>query len=607
MTFGRHLSFALALIMITTMAVIAYATTWNNSPIYDETAHIGAGYAYLTERDMRLNPEHPPLVKNLAAFPLVFLDLNFPTDTEAWQNQLNGQWDQGGNFLFEFGNNPETIVRAARAPIVLLAVLCAFLLFFWARHLYGNRVAVLAVFFFAFSPTVLAHSGLVTTDIAAAVGFLAGIAMFVKFLQKPTRKNILLTGIVFGVVQLLKFSLFLLVPFYIFLATVWLISTGQMRHIFGLGKKVFAIFGIGVGIIWIGYTWHVWDYPLERQLQDAKALTSSFRAKPIVDLELWLTEQPLTRPLGQYLLGVMMVTQRTAGGNSAYFMGEVAASGWPEYFPTVYLMKETLGFHILSLLALIIACMRIVRAKEKSWRATRAWTAENFPLFASLAFVAYYWLSSVTNPLNIGVRHVLPTFPFLYMLVSRELVIWTSHRTIVPKRPRLSDIIASLYRMLIAPIPKILLVSILCLWIFVSVILAYPHYLSYYNALAGGTRNGYYIATDSNYDWGQDLKRLSETLKNYHGTIYLDYFGGSSPNHGAQYYYLGSRYKAHYSSFGPPPSGSIFAISINQLMGNLATPVKGFPPHKPENTYSWLRDLTPIGRGGTSILIFRMP
>ena len=239
MTLTKHISTTFALVMIAIMAALAYATTWNNSPIYDETAHIGAGYSYLTKRDMRLNPEHPPLVKDLAALPLLFLDLNFPTDTDAWQNQLNGQWDQGGNFIFEFGNNPESIVRAARLPIVLFAVITALFLFFWARSMYGNKVALLATFFFAFSPTVIAHSGFVTTDIAATLGFLAGIATFVRTLQKPTRKNLVLTRIVFGLAQLLKFSLFLLVPFYVLLAVVGVVSRGELRESFSIAKRLF--------------------------------------------------------------------------------------------------------------------------------------------------------------------------------------------------------------------------------------------------------------------------------------------------------------------------------------------------------------------------------
>ncbi|MEK7649977.1 MAG: glycosyltransferase family 39 protein [Patescibacteria group bacterium] len=596
-------------ILLALMFVLALTSSWNESAIFDETAHIGAGYSYVTQGDMRLNPEHPPLVKDLAGLPLAFFDLKFPLTTNAWETAVNGQWDQGGEFIFSFGNDADLILHLSRLPIMILALLAGIFLFWWTERQFGSIAALLATFFWALSPTVIAHSRYVTTDIAASLGFLVGIAVFVWFLKKPSTRRIVVLGIVFGIAQSLKFSLFLLIPIYIILAGVWLVVNRHERikdflgSAFKLYLKIGCAFVIGAAVIWTVYLWHIWNYPQERQLRDAQTLVSTFRPQAFAKLDFWLIEHKATRPLGQYLLGVMMVTQRTAGGNSAYFWGEVSSAGWVSYFPTVYFLKETVALHIFSFLALGLACLRIRRAEKKSLEAVRVWIQKHFAVFASVFFVVFYWLSSVTNPLNIGVRHVLPTFPFIYMLTARQLAMWIAPGTVIAKNK-----LSLVYQSLIKPLPKIFFTVLLLVWMGAATVSSWPHYLSYYNELAGGTHNGWYYATDSNYDWGQDLKRLRDIARqNPNEKIYLHYFGGSAAGDAAQRYWLGDQFAPWYSSFGAPPSGSIFAISINQLAGTWAIPTKGFPSGDPKDSYPWLRDLKPFDRAGTSIFLYRMP
>ena len=599
-----------ATLLLLWLFLIAFLSSQNDSVIFDETAHIGAGYSYLTKRDMRLNPEHPPLVKDLAALPLLFQNINFPIDTDAWQNKINGQWDQGGGLLFEFGNNPDKILQSTRIPIILLAVLTGALLFLWVRGLYGVRVAMLTLFFYAFSPTVIAHSRFVTTDIAATLAFLIGIATFLRFLARPNMKRLVIAGIAFGIAQNLKYSLFLLIPIDAALLLCWLITkeSQNLREYVALALKTLGIFMIGAVVIWFVFLWHVWDYPQEREIQEMETQVGGFKPQVFVEFDRWLLERSYARPLGQYLMGVMMMTQRTAGGNSAYFFGEVSSKGWRTYFPALYIFKETLAFHILSVIALVLACSRVLRSREKSWRAISGWIQDNFALFASIFFIAFYWASSVANPLNIGVRHVLPTFPFIYLLVARELVLWTGGARSPKEFTGFFSVLRFIYKNLLEPLPRIFLVGLLLVWIMASVVLNFPYYLSYYNELAGGTLAGWKISTDSNYDWGQDLKRLGIIAKKDfpNETIYLHYFGGSSANHGAQRHWLGEQYKPWYSSFGPPPPGSIFAISINELAGTWATPVGDFPAKPVEDSYEWLRPLKPFGRAGTSIFLYRI-
>jgi hypothetical protein len=139
-------------------------------------------------------------------------------------------------------------------------------------------------------------------------------------------------------------------------------------------------------------------------------------------------------------------------------------------------------------------------------------------------------------------------------------------------------------------------------WIILSSLFTFPYYLSYYNELAGGTFFGYKIATDSNYDWGQDLKRLKNWVdKNLpaDGRVALDYFGGGNPQ-----YYLKEKFVPWHSLSAEPPAGTWFAISATFREQAFAKPVKGWTVN-PEDSYLWLKTKKPVSRAGTSIFIYK--
>jgi hypothetical protein len=144
------------------------------------------------------------------------------------------------------------------------------------------------------------------------------------------------------------------------------------------------------------------------------------------------------------------------------------------------------------------------------------------------------------------------------------------------------------------------IVLVLLLWYAGSSIRAFPHYLSYYNELAGGIENGYKYAVDSNYDWGQDLKRLKIYLDdNNIDNFYIDYFGGSNLD-----YYFGDRY-TKWESRAPSaefPKGNYLAVSVGSMQGGRALACPGFD--QPTDYYEWLDSYEPITRAGTSIFIY---
>src|SRR3989344_4140327 len=128
---------AAGLILLAALA-LAFFSLRGDSITTDESPHIVSGYSYLTQKDMRLNPEHPPLIKDLAALPLLFQNLNAPVESASWTEDVNGQWEFGRLFFFESGNNPDSIMRASRTMMLLLLALTGIYLFKWARERYGS-------------------------------------------------------------------------------------------------------------------------------------------------------------------------------------------------------------------------------------------------------------------------------------------------------------------------------------------------------------------------------------------------------------------------------------------------------------------------------------
>ena len=95
---------------------------------------------YLTRGDFRLNPEHPPLIKEIAALPLLALDLAFP-EGSLWERAE--EWNLGRLFVHENRLPNDTILLTARLPMLLLSILLALALHRWCLDLFGPRAYLL--------------------------------------------------------------------------------------------------------------------------------------------------------------------------------------------------------------------------------------------------------------------------------------------------------------------------------------------------------------------------------------------------------------------------------------------------------------------------------
>lgn len=588
----KKLTSLFSILLVLLMLILATISQKQESAIMDEVAHIPAGYSYLTQKDMRLNPEHPPLLKDLSVIPALFMnDINFPKDLKSWTSEVNSQWDFGFKFLYNSDNNADKIIFWSRIPMLLLLVLMGFFIYRWTKELYGKIPALLATFFFAFSPTFLAHGRYVTTDVGAAFAFFFASYFFIKYLKNPSGKNLFWAGIAFGIAQLIKFSLILLVLYFGILVLIriyirWRENKQFWKTFFTHLFKFVAIMIIGFLLVYPVYMFHVANYPAKKQISDTTFIASQFPIKPVGNLTIWMSKQPILRPYAQYALGLFMVFQRATGGNTNYFLGEVTNKGWKSYFPIVYAIKEPLALHILTIIALLLlAASGTKETWQKIFKSFPHFLSNNFTEIAMLIFLVIYWGASLTSNLNIGVRHILPTFPFVYILISGQI-----KRLFEKNHNKKAFVI------------WILIFGFLLIWYAISSLSSFPYYLTHFNELVGGDKNGHIYVTDSNLDWGQDLKRLAKWVeKNKIPKIYIDYFGGAIPS-----YYLGNKAEAWWGSHDPKDAkGKWLAISATFKQQGQAIPVKGWS--QPTDFYFWLNEYTPVTVIGNSIFVYYIP
>lgn len=636
----KHASILLFIILSVSFALSVGAMK-DDTATFDERAHIPAAYSSVRYGDMRLNPEHPPLLKNLAGLPLIFLRLNFPIQGDLWTDGITKQWQNGTSmwstwnigteFLYNSGNSAESILFWSRFPMVLLGLLLGFFIYRFTKELAGTGAGLFAALLYAFDPNVLAHNHYVTTDLGIAAFIFIATYYFIRFLKDPSPKHIALAGITLGLAELAKFSAIILIPLF----GLWVIisaltkqknpsaktdslQTSRIKTFFLSSLDYFKVLVIAFFIIWAGYLANTWNMPAEITIKHASLVFAGDAAPKTFAREtvIALAETPGLKPIAHYMLGVFMVFSRVTGGNSFFFLGEMPEKASRMYFPVVFFLKETLPFIFLIIATSCYGLFRLIRRsvskqEEKIYsRAAQAFQ-EGIPQYVMLGFVIFYAYLSISGNLNIGFRHLFPILPFIYVLVTVTLFNFIKNRststesTYCPTR--------HLYRILI---------GVFAFWIVAIPVLAYPNYLSYFNEIVGA-KNGYKYAVDSNYDWGQNLKRLKIWVDDYDRCIIdgkntfsgngcdtltdsgirpthapieninIDYFGGSE----ISYYFSEGTYTPWHST--DKPQAGWFAISATFFAENTHKTLK-----PGETDYKWLLEYEPVAQAGNSMLIF---
>lgn len=593
----------------------------------DERAHIPSAYSYVRYGDMRLNPEHPPLLKDLAGLPLLTFQPKFPIDSEEWQHGVNEQWVLGQKFISclvpeEACNDAEQITFWSRVPITLVAVLLGIFIFVWTRKLAGSLAALFALTLYAFDPNIIAHSHFVTTDIGIAAFLFFSFYYFVRFLQDPSRKNILLSGLWLALANLAKFSAVLLFPIFGLFVILYALSiarpegeslswfTFKLKQIWLYGYKFALSVVLCFAIIWVYYYPHTMNMPGVKLVEVAHMMFPDKQLGPFAKHFIEATNgNPILKPYSAYFLGVFMVFGRVAGGNTYYFLGHVSNHASPWYFPIVFILKSTLPFLFLLVSTTLYSLYRIGKSfkdeQVTSFRKLREFLGQSLQRktvqYVGVFFVLFYSFVSITGNLNIGFRHLFPILPFLFVFIAKTVFD-------IIKRQESQTAQKVAYGVLL----------VLTFLVIATPFLSYPNFVSYFNGAFGGHRNGYVYVTDSNYDWGQDLKRLNNFVNAHNrcaegqaitnddcsiapglptiDKIRIDYFGGATPE-----YYFGDK-MIPWHAYTPREPGW-YAISIGFMQENITV----YPGYKPDS-YDWLVDhFQPVTRAGDSIFIYYVP
>jgi 4-amino-4-deoxy-L-arabinose transferase-like glycosyltransferase len=360
----------------------------------------------------------------------------------------------------------------ARLPTVLLGLALGVLVLLWAWELFGFGAGALALWLYTCCPNFLAHSHLVTTDVATALGMFGATYAFWRYRERPGGWRLAVAAAAFGAAQLTKVTALFLVPI---LVLIVLAEAVRRRLAGGRGEAagtlapprrlprallpVAAFAAAGLLAVNLGFAGERTLLPLSRYAPVSRPF-QALAAAPVVRA----VPLPLPQP---YLAGLDMVARDASAATPTYLHGHLSVHGFWDYFLVALLIKAPVG-------TLALICLAAWLAASGRLRAARA---EAFLLVPVVFLLAYL---SLAFALQIGFRYFLPALPFLLVFAAR-VAAW---------RPPGWWWAAG--------------VGLLAAWTAVSSWSVHPHYIPYFNELVGGPRNGFYWLADSNVDWGQD-------------------------------------------------------------------------------------------------------
>ncbi len=477
----RLVVIAAVLLLLDVFAAQLLLSSQRNSVTWDEGHHLYSGYLSWKTADYGINPEVPPLVKMVAAVPLLRMHLNVPP--------LEGRFFKDEAFFggrdFLFHNNANVILLRARLAASVFSFALALLVFAAARQMFSLEAGFIALALFVFDPNFLAHGALVTTDVASACTLFATIYAFYRWRLAPSRKRLILVGLCAGMALVTKFTGVLVVPMLALLAffewampaslssygSLTIERRGALFRRFALGFSVILLVAWAVvwGIYGARYTARPHGHVLHPVFADYVPGLANQRSVHILT---WLAHYRLFPESWLYGLAD---TKITADSYTSYFRGHVYPHGNFLYFPTAFAIKSTLPFLILLALAGFLILRRRFMARREI-------------LYLVLPAVIYFAVAATSN-MNIGARHLLPIYPFLYVLAAGAA----------------TQLIFSNRRWIIA-------VGLLVAWQAADALSMYPAYMAFGNEAWGGPSKVHLYLSDANVDWGQQLNDVRTYL-----------------------------------------------------------------------------------------------
>lgn len=464
-----------------------------NSVTWDESDHTYAGYMQWKYGDFGINPQHPPLIKFVATAPLLDMRLKMPpVEDRPYRLQ-----EVIGGRQFVFQNDANTILSRTRMAASIFTLLLALLVFLATQEMFGAGAGFIALGLIAFDPTLLAHSALVTTDAGQACFMFWAMYAFYRYIQKPTPRRLITTGLVVGMALASKHSAVMIFPMLLALAIVEIVWSNQLsgsntskpvaKHASRLALALLFIVVISIAVLWafygFRYTAREGSLPLNPPMDTLlHRVPSQLEGNTLAVFDrLHLFPQSYTYGFAHVLIQSKAFT--------SFVLGKIYPHPVWFYFPVAMLIKSSLTFLILlAITAWALITRRVHKARE---------------MLYMLIPAAIYMLFAMAGGMNIGIRHILPIYVFLSVAIAGAA--WT--------------LIEQNRRWLYA-------VVVLLVFQAVSVLHAFPAYMAYANEAFGGPSNVHKYLSDSSSDWGQQLKSVKRYLdKNGITNCWFAYFG----------------------------------------------------------------------------------
>jgi len=560
---------AAALLLLVLHFVLAVSSKLHECTTSDEIVHLTGGYTYWKFNDYRLQPENGNLPQRWVAIPAWISGAKFPDlDQEYWRT--SDAWVMGHEFFYETGEDHFPRLMAARAMTALFGVALGVLVFLWSRRLFGTPGAFVSLTFFVFSPTLLAHGGLATSDVCMALFMLASVGAYWRHLGRPGSTGFALSAVVLGLACVAKFSAALLGPMLVLCGLVHLATRrGEFWRVL---RSAAGHVLVAFVIIWAFYGFRYSAFsPAVPAADQFIAAWSDLNARIGTTGKLIHVLADHHVLPEAFLYGASYVAD-SSSQRGAFLNGEYSVFGWKSFFLWTFALKTTIPFILAASLGIWVSVRsRIVAGADRARHLQRL-----LPYTPLAALFLVYWAVSIRSHLNIGHRHLIPTYPVLFILVG-SLGTWLAR----PLRPRA------------------LVVAGLLAWHTAESLWIYPNYLAYFNELEGGPSKGYLHLVDSSLDWGQDLPGLKAWLDanlRQGETAYLSYFGTGEP----RYYHMPAKRLAYMNAFLEdepyiPLGPGVYCVGATMLQ-QVYSSVQGPWTVEREKEYQFLRTFEPAFR-----------
>jgi len=553
--YSRLVAWVPVCVLLVVFFLIADYSAVNKSTTFDETAHITAGYANWQTGDFRLNPQNGLFSQMWLTLPLSGYE--FPDQAQSIWEQAD-IWSIGDQFLHQRHNDVTSILTKTRRMNIVLGLFLGVGIFLWSKSLWGYHGGLLSLGLYTFSPLVLAHSRLATSDIAASLGFLLALTTTWKLIHGVSAKHTVLAGLSLGLLALSKMSVILMIPVIALMLLINLVVGQKAAMLPGMGREyspakfitiftaIVAMTIIAIAVIWVPHIFANTQYPFDWRILD--------RASPAMGALLSAFRQLHLLP-ESYMYGLAFVLSH-ASDRLVFAAGQFSVGGFWWFFPFAVLVKTP----VTTLLCILISMVLIYRLKQKS-------VATLYQASPLIVFIAVYVSMAMISGLNIGLRHLLPVYPMVFILCG-----------VLVQR---------------VTIRKLSVLIVILAVLLLETLSVHPHYLSYFNQLSGGPAQGYRLLVDSSNDWGQDLPGLAkwQEVQGPDNRQYLAYFGTANPaSYGIQMKRLPGFLDRHYESDWQSLTAGTYIISATLLQVIYQPDVFGHWTAEQEKEYTLLRN-----------------